>query len=231
MKENTNKHYENLFKLYLRLNGYFVTNLIIHSKEKGNLKSEIDVVAIRFPFHKQEDRQVETSCFLECENDAIEVLIADCKNVNNCNNVKFNDSLRKYDDSIKKLISWIGFNEDISNDFVTQFREHLNSHNINHIAFAQFKEQLPLAKFNFKFTFFCPSLPEWNNSRKGYKYIHFDEVIDFIWKCLNKTEEIESCSKTYNYKNWNEFKPYILIFKQQNKKPTKERLEKEMNQI
>lgn len=44
---------EMLTALYLRLNGYFTTGLVVHSDEWGNVKTEADVVAIRMPHHSQ----------------------------------------------------------------------------------------------------------------------------------------------------------------------------------
>ena len=65
MKNKLDTHYENLSNLYLRLKGYVVTNLIIHSKTQGNLKSELDILGIRMPFHLQENRKVNVSDYLE----------------------------------------------------------------------------------------------------------------------------------------------------------------------
>lgn len=137
----TNTHYEYLSKLYLRLNGYIVSNLIIHSNEIGASKSELDIIGIRMPYHNQIDRNVTTSEFLECRKDCIEIIIADVKNVKNNNKVKFNDGLRKHNSSVFKLIEWLGIYEKNEKDCVEKFKLYLNSHGSEKFkSFTQFEE-------------------------------------------------------------------------------------------
>ena len=75
MNKNLDKHYENISKLYLRLKGYVVTNLILHSEKSGNLKTELDILGIRMPFHLQENRQVNLFDYLESSKENIEIII------------------------------------------------------------------------------------------------------------------------------------------------------------
>ncbi len=218
MKNKLDTHYENLSNLYLRLKGYVVTNLIIHSENQGDLKSELDILGVRMPFHLQENRKVDVFDYLESSTEYIEIIIADVKNIKNINNVRFNDGLRKYDLSIQQLIDWIG----ISNrekDLLNQFRDSLNLHKLAELnGYQSFNENLSIGKFSFKFTFFCPSLSEWNG--KGFKYIHGDEIIDFIWECLNTMTIIDTCSRKYNFENWNEYEDYVRFFKNAKSKIT-----------
>lgn len=217
-------HYEVLSKLYLRLNGYLVSNLIIHSSNSGECSTEIDIIGVRMPFHEQSDRKVSTSEFLNPMNNWIEIIIADVKNVKANNKIKFNSGLRNKDESIKKLIAWIGCYETITEKDISEFKQSLNSHNSNELKdFVSFKKDFPFGKFNFKFTFFCPQLEKWNN--KGYKYIHFEEISYFIWHCLNKQKVINSCSRKYNYELWNEFEKYVIFFKDSKLVPSKEKFE------
>ncbi len=152
-------HYEFLTRLYLRLKGYVVSNLILHSENQGNSKSELDIVAIRMPFHSQEYRWVNVPDFLESSNDRIEILIGDVKNHKKLDNVKFNKGLRNDRETIKQLVDWLGIYENVDEEIITKFEEYLNLHRkTNWDNFAEFKEDLALGRFNFKFTFFCPSL-------------------------------------------------------------------------
>lgn len=218
MNKNLDKHYENISKLYLRLKGYVVTNLILHSEKSGNLKTELDILGIRMPFHLQENRQVNLFDYLESSKENIEIIIADVKNTKNIDNVKFNDGLRKDDLSIKELIDWIGISNE-NNDLSSKFKNSLNLHSNELTGFESFQETSSIGNFLFKFTFFCPSLEKWNG--KGFKYIHGEEIIEFIWECLNTTKEIDSCSRIYNFKNWNEYEEYVLFFKSTETKTTK----------
>jgi len=228
--KNLDKHYELLSKLYLRLNGYIVSNLIIHSNENGNSNSELDILGIRMPFHKQTDRKVSTSAFLECRKDRIEIIIADVKNKTNPKNIKFNDGLRKKDSSIKKLIEWIGCYEKIDNKCLEKFKLYLNSHKSdNLISFAQFKEDFTFGSVNFKFTFFCPQLNKWN--KRGYKYIDYSEMSNFIWKCLNNNEPIDTCSRVYSFKGWDVFENYVTFFKGYKESPSRSEFENHFKNI
>lgn len=44
---------ERLVELYLRLNGYFTTGFIVHSKRKGRVAAQIDCLAVRHPWHEE----------------------------------------------------------------------------------------------------------------------------------------------------------------------------------
>ena len=206
------KHYELLTRLYLRLKGFLVSNLILHSDQDGNSKSELDIVAIRMPFHLQEYRWVEVPDFLNSADDRIEILIGDVKNVQNLRNVQFNKGLRKDPGSIQQLIDWLGIYEDVSKDVISRFDSHLNLHRKGDWDdFAMFDEDLALGRFRFKFTFFCPSLPAWD--KKGFKYVHGDEILNFVWECLNETRKIATCSRRYDFAGWNELEGYVRFFK------------------
>ncbi len=213
------KHYEYLTRLYLRLKGYLVSNLIIHSEVPGNSSSELDILGYRMPFHAQKDRKVNIHDFLESSNERIEIIIADVKNCKNIDNVKFNEGLRKDSSSIKKLIEWIGCYEKVNEELVNKFELYLNLHKKKDWEnYSHFDEDLPDGKFRFKFTFFCPSLPAWNGL--GFKYIHGEEMNNFIWECLNNLNKIDTCSRVYSNKGWNELEEYVKFFKKSTKKTT-----------
>ena|ERR1035437_3878030 len=219
MKKKIDKHYEFLTKLYLRLKGFIVSNLIIHSEQQGNSKSELDIIGIRMPFHLQNDRQVNVPDYLECSNQEIEIIIGDVKNYKKLDKVKFNEGLRKDCDSIKKLIEWLGCFETVTPELITKFEVYLNLHRKpDWNGFAQFSETSSIGKFNFKFTFFCPKLSKWNGN--GFKYIAGEEMINFIWECLNDKQIINSCSRRYAFEGWNELKDYVRFFKDATNKVT-----------
>jgi hypothetical protein len=213
------KHYENLAMLYLRLKGFIVSNLIIHSVQQGNLDSELDIIGYRMPHHKQEDRKVNIEDELECSESRIEVIIADVKNTTEKNRVKFNKGLRKSESSIIKLINWIGCFPEINEELISDFKDNLNLHRSDNLnGFAKIEKDYEEGKYSIKFTFFCPSLEKWNE--KGFKYINGQEMIDFIWECLNNKNEIITCSRQYDFTGWNELEDYIRFFKYSENKVT-----------
>lgn len=230
MSKNTvDKHYEYLAKLYLRLKGFLSSNLIIHSDVYGNCKSELDIIGVKMPFHSQEYRSVKVEDYLESSNTKIEIIIADVKNTTKHWKVKFNDGLRNDDSSIRQLIEWIGIYESTQTEHIKKFKQYLNLHTKKDWnGFANFDEDLKIGKFNIKFTFFCPSLPKW--SKNGFKYIDGQEMIDFIWECLNETKPIPKCSRRYDFRAWNDLEKYVRFFKKNKKKqPSKEDFEKQFS--
>ncbi|MBL4805719.1 MAG: hypothetical protein JKY31_00330 [Rhodobacteraceae bacterium] len=73
------KVYEALTALYLRLNGYFTTGLVIHSAERGQNAGEIDCLAVRFPSHHQSLRSIKESDFLDVSDKMIDLIICEVK--------------------------------------------------------------------------------------------------------------------------------------------------------
>lgn len=218
------KHYESLTRLYLRLKGFVTSNLILHSDQNGNSKSELDVVAIRMPHHSQEYRLVNVPDYLDCSETRIEILIGDVKNYFKPDKLEFNKGLRKDRESIRQLIDWLGIYENVTEKEINMFEFNLNLHRNKELnGFAEFNEDLPIGKFKFKFTFFCPSLQKWEGI--GFKYIHGKEMIDFVWECLNETKKIKTCSRRYDFGGWNELQHYVRFFKGRTNEPTIEDFE------
>lgn len=51
--------------LYLRLNGFFTSGLVLHSEVWGQDNGDVDCVAVWHPFHDQSEREVAPDPFLE----------------------------------------------------------------------------------------------------------------------------------------------------------------------
>lgn len=224
-ENNFDLHFEYVSKLYLRLKGFLVTNLIIHSEVQGDSSSELDIIAVKLPFHTQNDRQINLPDFLGTTSESIQVLVADVKNVKNQDKVKFNKGLRRQRKSICKLIEWIGCFDTVNVGVITEIEELLNQHDCRSSNFTNYFLENKTGKYEIKFTFFCPQLNEWDGN--GYKYIHGSEIMSFIWQCLNTQEKIDSCSRQYNLSGWMELAPYVKYFKQRSTVPTIEDFQSE----
>lgn len=209
------EHYEKLASLYLRLNGFVSSNLIIHSDQHGNEKSELDYVAFRMPQHNQSDRNEPTSPFLDLPTDRVQIFLGDSKSTTDPNKVRFNDGLRKDRDSIKKLIEWIGIFDKIDEGLIDKF-EHLLAQKIsNEIdGFSRLDFDMDFGKFQITFLFFCPLLKE--PSKNQLKYIYGEEMLNYCFRCLNEVYEPEECNRTYGLKHWGELRPYVTYFKKIN---------------
>lgn len=211
------KDYENLTKLYLRLRGCLVSNLLLHNEHGGGLRSELDVVAVRMPRHSQEYRSVNNDDYIGFSNDRINILIADVKTYNDAAKLKFNDGLRTRE-SVRQLIDWLGVFPVVDDVLVDNFLECLNAHRKKDWSdFPELKFENSFGKFVIKFTFFCPKLTAWNGG--SVKYVHGAEILDFCWMCLNETVKIETCSRRYDFMRWNDLESYVRFFKGRVTKP------------
>jgi hypothetical protein len=97
---------EDLVKLFLRLNGYFTTGLIIHSSSLGKNQTELDTVAVRFPFHNQPERLIGCSEYLQIPKGSTDIVIGEVKSGGA--KIQFNEALRNDRTSLEKLINWLG---------------------------------------------------------------------------------------------------------------------------
>ncbi len=76
---NKSDVHEILVQLYLRLNGYFTTGLIVHHPEHGRNRTEIDCLAVRHPHHCQPEREIETSPFLDVNEGETDLILCEVK--------------------------------------------------------------------------------------------------------------------------------------------------------
>lgn len=206
------EHYEQLASLYLRLNGFVSSNLIIHSDKKGSNKSELDHVAFRMPLHRQPDRNQPTSSYLELPDDRIQIIIGDSKSTKHPSDVLFNKGLSDDDESIEKLLEWIGIFDIIDEDLVHAIREKLSQRIGDDIdGYNRYNHETEFGRFQLTFLFFCPYLEAPESGQ--LKYIHGQEMLDYCWACLNKANKPSTCARTYSLTNWNDLTRYVEYFK------------------
>lgn len=208
---------EDLVNLFLRLNGYLTTGLVIHSSAFGKNQTEIDIVAIRFPYHNQDDRIVECSEYLEIPNDTIDIIISEVKSGKE--QIQFNRSLTENKNSIEKLIKWIGVieTEEIES-VVNALYDILKPKDVNtpdnfncHII------QTKIGNYSIRPIIFSLDRPK--AKRNQTRFVSGQIILDFIWSCLRPTNERVSCSTKYNYNMWgHSLLPIVEYFKNEKRK-------------
>lgn len=207
------KFYESMVKLYLRLNGYFQTGLISHSKDWGNNLTEIDAIAVRFPNHHQPERQVGYCPVLTPSIVHIEVVIAEVKTTK----VEFNPPLKtannNADRNWEQILNWIGMFDSIEIKRLIPLLKHVADLDKSELSgiLSNFKgQQVLLRPIIF-------SLENSNSTSNPKTYISGEEVIDYIWLCLCPGAKRADCSTIYPLSNWGiEFEPIVNFFKQRN---------------
>lgn len=204
---------EGLVNLYLRLNGYFTTGLIIHSSVKGKNETELDVVAVRFPFHNQGDRVIGCSEYLQIPTNKIDIIIGEVKSGEQ--RIQFNKSLRDNKNSIEKVVKWIGaFDHNEINKIIDDIHGKIKPKSI--IKENGF-DVINSGDYSIRPIIFCVDRPEARPNQK--RFIYGQLMLDYIWECLRPESERASCSTTYDFNQWGRsLQPIITYFKDKNKK-------------
>lgn len=209
---------EKLVALYLRLNGYFTTGLIIHSADDYNVDGEVDVIGVRFGNHRQEDRLISCSAYLEIPEDStVDVIIGEVKGRNS--SLQFNESIRLYEDRRYKMLTWLGFLNDIDIDKVSkqleasiQTKEINNSENYERINYEG-----NVGLISIRPILFAPDRIQPRANQ--IKFVHGQELLNFIWECFRPENRREMCETNYwAINNWGRrFEDLVRYFKQPNK--------------
>lgn len=190
---------ENIVKLYLRLNGYISTGLIIHSSEK-RISGEIDIVAVRFPYHSQNDTEHNSSPFMEIPN-TIDVIIGEVKS--HGRPLKFNKSLRNENlISLTKAIKWIGlFKEEQINEISVNLLQLIKpAENSNKTAFNSLPIKTEFGLISLRPILFSPETIS-SNSRSD-KFVGWQEINNFLWDCLCPENVRNQCGTRYDFGIW-----------------------------
>lgn len=214
---------ENICKLYLRLNGYFTNSLIIHSpgESKGN-RTDIDLLGIRFPNHKQTDRGFDYDEKLEIDCKCIELIIGEVKGQEE--DLKFNKSIRqKYpDEIIKKLFNWVGMFSDIKLESVIEDYRNLIQTKEVYNAEDRFDKTYSINGGTVRLRPIIFGVDRDNLKPNQLWHITGKMMIDFFWRCFKEEIECRDCQLKYDYKLWGaEFEPIIRYFKELDVKPDK----------
>lgn len=211
---------EQLATLYLRLNGYFTTGFIIHSEE-NKIKGELDILAVRFPLHKQDDTEHNSSEYLELA-DYIDVIIAEVKSRGQ--QLQFNDCLKQQNnlEQLQKLLLWIGV---IENDKIDEIATEINAL-VKTRANSQLKTFRSTQAISTRFGMLKirPILfsPERININNSDKFINWRELNDFIWLCLCPAEPRINCGTRYDFTAWGQgFNEIIKVYKDRQKTQNK----------
>ncbi|MFD1144543.1 hypothetical protein ACFQ4C_25675 [Larkinella insperata] len=203
---------EQLAALYLRLNGYFTTGYIIHSDEK-EIEGEIDIVAVRFPLHKQDDTEHNSSNFLELSSN-IDIIIAEVKSIGKP--LQFNDCLKQRGslEPLQKLLRWTGFFSDNNIDDIA-IELNILVQPVENSQLKNFRSTKVL-ETNFGNVKIRPILfsPERNNINNTDKFINWTEINDFIWLCLCPADVRAKCGTRYDFTAWGQgFNEIVKAYK------------------
>lgn len=202
---------EKLVALYLRLNGYTTTGLILHSPSAEKVEGEIDLIGIRFSHHSQEDRIIDCDPELQIPKETfIDIVICEVKGGNKPT-LKFNESIRLHRDRTAKLLKWIGvFRAEQIDDVVSAFQQVIQTKEV------QKPEPFHVLKFeniSIRPILFAPD--KLNPTKTQPNFIGGQKIIDFCWNCFRPITIRQTCATDYKaINNWGEqFERLVGYFK------------------
>lgn len=207
-----NRLQEKLVGLYLRLNGFFQTGLIVHSGVHGNNSTEIDRMAVRFPYHRQEDRQIGFCQKLGDPGSVTELLVVEVKNGRPVFNSSLYEPSRDPEAIWEKILSWTGLFdgseiESMTSNLIISLRGNENG------VYEPF--QAGTAENQIHIRLILVSFEGTEDFEKAGGIIGKD-IIDYIWECLCPEQRRATCSVTYPINNWGEeYEDLVDFFKKE----------------
>lgn len=206
--------------LYLRLNGYLTSGFIFQSNE-NKIKGEVDLLAIRFPLHRQDETEHNSSIYLEVPND-IDIIIGEVKSKGQ--RLQFNDSL-KDKQNLSKILGWIGlFDDKTISLLVVELQTLITPIQNSKRQSLMTTKAIPtnFGSVKVRPIIFSPERIELNNADK---FINWPEMNNFIWSCLCPYEKRDKCGTRYDFNAWGQgLSKIVKLYKEtqkQNKKLNK----------
>jgi hypothetical protein len=199
--------HEALAALYLRLNGYFTTGLILHSPEWGQNQTDIECLAIRHLHHSQAERDLGTAKLFDNDAEVTDLILCEVKS--DPNQSRFNDPIRTGPEALRAILRWVGiFNETSMESAVRRLQPLLQPDVGAETARAGVLE----GRFRVRALLCCPTLAYTIDDRW---FLTSDEIFDYADRCFNPAEPRVSCSTRYNFQQWGcPFTPIVQWLKE-----------------
>jgi len=199
--------HEALVTLYLRLNGYFTTGLILHSPDWGENRTELDCLAVRHPNHHQPDRGLEASEFLSQGRNEVDLLFCEVKSLPT--ELVFNKPLQTDVEAVRAILRWAGvFRE----DEVVAVAERLQPLLKEGVTIDTARNGIVENGCRVRALLCCPSCSD--DSCIDRWCLVNSEIFGFIAKCFVPSEPRGACSTRYNFRQWGyAMSPLVQYFK------------------
>lgn len=196
--------HEALATLYLRLNGYFTTSLILHSQQQGKNRGEVDCLAVRHPHHSQLERGVKTSEFLAAPPDQVDLIVCEVKS--SAAGLIFNKSLSQ---NLPTLLRWAGtFNEGQATSVAERLKPLLESN----APIDKVRDGVVEGQCLVRPLLCCPPCKEDDCTDRWC--LVGTELLCYINMCLNPSKKPDLCSTRYDFGLWGyALTPLITYFK------------------
>jgi hypothetical protein len=199
---------ESLTTLYLRLNGFFTSGLIVHSPGAQGNRTQVDVLAVRFPRHTQPEREVGSAAELECSDVSIDIVLGEVKSRGEP--LQFNSALRESVEALAGVLQWVGaFTDSEIGELADKTRLALQPGEIA-------KPRAPVVEgprgMRIRGLLFSPEC----NTRRGNQpwFLHGPPIFNYLWRCLHPQVPRMLCATKYDFGLWgSELEPLVRYIK------------------
>ena len=216
---------EDLLKLYLRLNGFFITGFIVHSPDFGKNRTEIDALAIRLPYNTEPERVLEPSPYLEPSLDLVDFLICEVKSKGQ--KLRFKDSFCKSLSAIESVLRWAGlFREEEVLALAPRVQKILRHTDPP-------EQNIPMipGPRNTRIRAVLCSPERWSKRNNQAWFICGQEIFSYLWKCFCPDEPRGTCSIIYDFTSWGKsYERLVRYFKDRKRKKQSQGSIKELYQ-
>jgi len=204
---------ELLAMLYLRLNGYFTSGFIVHAPRDN--RTQIDILAVRFPYHAEPEREIACSPWLQIPPLHTDILICEVKGQNT--QLRFNAAFRDNTESIRSVLRWIGIIDERAMDqVVDELQEAIRTEQVQTPeAFKgisiQDRPGIIVPCLSIRGVLFAPDRGA--PARNQLRFVYGQEMIDYIWACYCPAERRPESATRYDFNLWGIYHPIVRYFK------------------
>ncbi len=197
---------EDVARLYLRLNGFFVTGFISHSPTHGRILTEIDALGVRLPYSSEPEREVGPHDLLGLSGKFTELAICEVKSRRQrlCFNKAFSEDIK----ACTSVLRWAGlFSEGELSDVVTRLQGILQS------PLSPHEPPTIEARSGSRVRCLMFSLEKQSHRNNQPWFIGGPEVFEYIFRCLCPQRQRPTCSTQYDFDQWREYSHIVRYFK------------------
>jgi hypothetical protein len=189
--------HEGLVTLYLRLNGYFTAGFIVHSSIRSHVKTELDVLAVRFPHATEHEREVEPATELRVPLDSTDLLLCEVKS-GRSTGPQFNAPLRSDPYALTAVLRRFGA---FSDDLVPEIARELQTQ-LQPAQLAGAKDFASVSRRGVQVRAILFAVSRIARMPSQAPFIHGRELLDYIWRCLRPEVPRAKCATLYNHELW-----------------------------
>lgn len=199
---------ETLLTLFLRLNGYFATGYIVHAAV-GN-RTEMDALAIRFPYQQEPEREVPPSTHLHVSDSLVDFLVCEVKG--GADKINFNYKFRDCPGAIRSVLERFGaFTGNQIESLIPTIMDTLKPDQIHRQSSFP---AISVSDLNIQIRFILVAPDQLRPKAIEKPYLFGDDIIDFIWKCFRPEARRVRCDTHYNRDLWGEqYSSVVQYFK------------------